>query len=34
MSELFTDVSVYSQRMEHLEQGVVDAIRKAKDPQG
>ena len=32
MSELFTDVSVYSQRMEHLEQGVVDAIRKAKDP--
>ena len=34
MSELFTDVSVYSQRMEHLEQGVVDAIRKAKDPAG
>ena len=34
MSTLLTDTSVYSQRMEHLEQGIVDAIRKAKDPSG
>ena len=34
----YTDIlkanSVYSQRMEHLEQCVIDAIRKAKDPAG
>jgi len=34
MSELFTDVSIYLQRMEHLEQCVIDAIRKTKDPAG
>lgn len=34
MNNVFTDASAYSQRMEHLEQGVVDAIRKVNDPSG